>query len=336
MQKTKNNILIFTVLSLLILAACGSKGASGGSGKETVVFADAGWNSIRVHNQIARTIIEEGYDYKTDSTTGSMPVSLLGLQRGDIQVYMEVWSRSLGDKYKKAIQEGDIKQVSVNFSGTQRGLYVPTYMIQGDKERGIKPMAPDLKTVKDLKKYAELFKESSGAKKGRIFGAPPAWTADKVLRQKMKTYSLDESFKYFSPGSGTGLTTSLTGAYEAGEPWVGYYYSPSWVIGKYDMTLLKEPEFDPETWNKDYGTAFPSKEIPIAINSDFADKAPKLVKFLSNYQTSRKLTNEALVYMTENEASAEETARWWLKKHQDIWTEWVPNDIAGKVKEALK
>jgi glycine betaine/proline transport system substrate-binding protein len=342
MKQLRKNIrlaLMMLVIPLLLLSACGTNqdGGSGNeNGGETINFADAGWNSIRVHNQIARTIIEEGYGHKTDVTTGSMPITFLGLRQGDIDVYMEVWSRSLGDKFQQAIDEGDIKNVSVNFGGTTRGYFVPTYMIEGDPERGIEPMAPDLKSVKDLPDYWELFKNSSNDDHGRIIGAPSSWASDKILREKMKTYNLDEVYNYFGPGSGTGLTTSLVKAYEAGDPWVGYYYGPSWVLGKYDLTLLKEPDFNPEIWNKNHGTAFPSKEIPIAVNSESAEKFPKVVEFLSHYETSSDLTNEALVYMEENDASAEETAKWWMKKHTDLWTQWVPEDVAKKVNEALQ
>jgi len=44
-----------------------------------------------------------------------------------------------------------------NFPDSTQGWYVPTYVIKGDKERGIEPMAPDLKTVEDMPKYWELF-----------------------------------------------------------------------------------------------------------------------------------------------------------------------------------
>ena len=39
----------------------------------TLVFADAGWDSIRLHNGIAATIIEKGVCL-TDVLTGSSPV----------------------------------------------------------------------------------------------------------------------------------------------------------------------------------------------------------------------------------------------------------------------
>lgn len=333
--------MIVIAVSMLLLAACGSndKASSGETSGEdsdkTIVFVDAGWNSIRLHNQIASTIIQEGYGYKTKVERNSMSIALLGLKQGDIDVYMEIWGNRMGDSYDKAIKNGKIKQIGVNFGDTERGYFVPTYVIEGDPKRGIEPMAPDLHSVKDLPKYQELFKASKKKDKGRIVGSPSSWGADKVLKQKMKTYNLDKTYNYFSPGSGMALNTSLKKAYDAGEPWLGYSYSPSWILGKYDMTKLEEPDYDPKTWNKNYGTAFPQQEIPIAINADLSNTSPEIVKFLKQYHTSSKLTNEGLVYMEDNDGSAKEAAHWWLKNHKDIWTKWVPKDVAKKVKQAL-
>ena len=55
---------------------------------------------------------------------------------------------------KKQLDKGTIIKLSTNFDDNSQGLYVPTYVIEGDKERGIEAVAPDLKTVEDLAKYA--------------------------------------------------------------------------------------------------------------------------------------------------------------------------------------
>lgn len=346
-MKQKTNMIrsILTVLligTILFLSACGSSTSSNSKSsddkkkKDKIVFVDAGWGSIRFHDQVAMTILEKGYGYDTEETQASTAISLKGLGNGDIDVYMEIWTSKMGDAYDKALKKGDIKELSTNFGDTQRGLFVPTYMIKGDKKRGIKPKTPDLKSVKDLPKYADLFKRSKNDKKGSIIGAPPSWGGYKVLKQKVKTYDLDNTFKYFDPGSEMGLITSLKRAYDKGKPWVGYLYSPNWVLGKYDMTMLKEPKYNKKQWDKDYGTAFPSEDIPIAINADLEKTAPDVVKFLKKYHTSTKLTNKGLVYMNDHDVGAEKGAKWWLKKYPDIWTKWVPDKVAKKVKKAVK
>jgi glycine betaine/proline transport system substrate-binding protein len=330
-----SSIFISAVLTISLAACATPPEVKKGKGNP-IVFADAGWDSIRFHNSVARTIIEKGYGFKTDVTPGSTPNTLTGLQQGDIDVCMEIWTGNVKEQWEKLLKSGNVIPVSTNFDDNRQGFYVPTYVIKGDKKRGIKPMAPDLKTVKDLARYKDLFKDPETPGKGRIVGSPTGWAVDKILELKVKTYGLDDKFTYFRPGSDTALTSSLTKAYEKGEPWVGYYWEPTWIMGKYDMTLLQEPPYDKEKWENGYGTAFPKEPVVIAVHKSLQERAPEVVDFLKNYRTSAELINEALAYMQQNNADSDGAAKWFLKKHEEVWTRWVPKDVANKVKQSLK
>ncbi len=328
----KKMISFILLASFLLLAACGDD--STGT-KEEIIFADPGWESVRVHNSIAQIIIEEGYDYKTDVTTGSTPATFQGLREGDIDVITEVWKDNYIDTYEEAIESGEIIEASINFDDNTQGWYVPRYVIEGDKERDIEPLAPDLKTVEDLKKYKDIFEDPEDPGKGRLISAPSGWEIEPALFEKYESYNLDEMYNYFLPGSDTAIVASLADFYNKGEGWVGYYWSPTAVIAKYDLVLLEEAPFDQAQWEKDKTTEFPPSEVTLAINSDLPDTAPEVVKFLENYNTTSELTEEALLYMEENDIDSDETAKWWMKEHEEIWTEWLPDDIAEKVKESL-
>lgn len=330
----KRLIVMFSTL-LLILSACSSSGDSDKE-LEKIIFADAGWDSIRFHNSVMQIIFEEGMGYETDVTVGSTPATLQGLRQGDINVYSEIWTDNVKEIYNEAIEAGDIVKTSVNFNDNVQGLYVPTYVIEGDEERGIEPIAPDLKTVEDLKKYPELFADPEDPDKGRIIGGPTGWAVSEQIATKMETYGLNEMYNYMMPGSDAAIVASLADAYKAGEPWVGYYWSPTWVTAQYDLTLLEEQEYDPEIFNKNFGTAFPPNDVVTAVHKDMLEQAPDVVEFLKNYETSSKLTEEALAYMKENESTPEEAAAWWMKQNEDLWSKWVSEEVAAKVKEFLK
>ncbi|NLL69678.1 MAG: ABC transporter substrate-binding protein [Epulopiscium sp.] len=324
-----------SIITLLLLTSCAPTTSNSVTAKDTLILADAGWDSIRIHNAIAGYIIEHGYGYKTDTMTGSSPITLRGLIQGDIDLYMEVWTDNFKDIYEPGIDSGKIIELSTNFDDNTQGLYVPTYMIQGDPERGIDPMVPELKSVKDLSKYWEIFQDPDDPEKGRIYGSPPNWAADKILREKFESYNLKEKFNYFNPGSDTALTSSLVAAISKGEPWVGYSWEPTWIMGKYDMTLLEDHPFDEEKWENGYTCEFPGVKVTIAANKNILEKAPEVAEFLKNYETSSLLTNQMLAYMQENDADADDTAKWFLKKHEDLWTSWVTEEIAAKVKQTL-
>jgi glycine betaine/proline transport system substrate-binding protein len=323
---------------LILLTACSGGGNSerkGARDSGTIVFADAGWDSIRVHNSIAQKIIEEGFGHQTKVTAGSTAATVQGLRRGDIDVYMEIWTDNIKDVYEEAINSGDIIKVSVNFDDNEQGLYVPAYVINGDKKRGIKPLAPDLKTVEDLKKYPDVFADPEDPGRGRIINAPSGWVVADHIDAKFKAYGLDETMNNFKPGSDSAIIASLVDAYKDGKGWVGYYWSPTAITAKYDLVLLEEPEYVKETWEKTAATKFPPNDVVVAVHKDMPEKAPEVVDFLKKYKTSSKLTEDALQYMEDEGASPEEAAAWWMKEHEDVWTKWVSDDVAQKVKKAL-
>lgn len=322
------------ISSMILLAAfatiAGCSGKASGDEKEPIIFADAGWGSLSFHNEIASTIIEAGYGYETEQRKGSSAAVWTGIKEGKIDIHMEVWKENLTDIYNKGIENDDFVRMSLNFDDNYQGYYVPTYVIEGDPDRGIEPVAPDLKYVSDLPKYKDVFQDPGDKQKGRIIGAIPGWTVDKIMFEAYEYYNLDETFNYFRPGSEAAINTSLTDAYENGEPWVGYNYEPNWIMGKYDMTPLLE--------NEETGplAAIATQDIEIVVQKGFPERAPKVAKFLKNYHTTSAIANEALVFMQDTGASAHEAAIKFLKENEALWTEWVPEDVAEKVKKEIK
>ena len=145
-----------------------------------------------------------------------------------------------------------------------------------------------------------------------------------------------EYYNYFSPGSDSALSAVIFGAYEKGEPIVAYYWEPTWLMGMLDMTLLEDEPYSDEKWNNGRACEFEPTDCVIAINKDLPNKAPEVVDFLKNYHTNSAMVNAALSYMRENESDSQEAAVWFLKTREDVWTKWVPEEIAEKVKEAIK
>jgi len=329
------------MLAAVLLASCSgaSSGASAapsdtGAGEPIqVVFGDAGWDSMRFHNAVAALIGEAAYHIEASEISGSTAITYTGLKGGDIQVYMETWTEGL-PTYDDDIAAGSIKELSVNYDDNAQGLYVPRYVIEGDASRGIEPIAPDLKTVKDLSKYADLFPDPDDNSKGRIYGAISGWEVDKILRLKYEAYGLDDTYNYMDPGSDAALAASISAACEKGEPIVAYYWEPTWITGKYDLVLLQDEPYD-KTLYDEGKCEYPSMRVTVCVNADFYDAAPDFCAFLSQYETSSALTAEALYYIQESGASYEDAAAWFLRQHDELLTEWLPDDKAELVRAAL-
>lgn len=320
-------LLLCLLLCLGLFAGCGSKK------QDTIVFADAGWDSSKFHNAVAGLIAESVYGYTWSETTGSSTVLLEGMKKGEIDVFMEMWTDNIAS-YDEDIANGRIQEMGTNFDDNMQGFYVPRYVIEGDPERGIEPMAPELRNVADLANYASLFKDEEQPSKGRIYGAIPGWEIDNVMYKKYQHYGLDKNFVYFRPGSDASLSAAITSAYEKGEPIVAYYWEPTWLLGKYDFVLLQDAPYDPVGFAEGK-TACPAVNVTISTSNAFAEKNPEFCQFLSKYRTSSALTSEALAYMQDTGANYVDTAKWFLGEHPELLEQWLAPDDVEKVQAAI-
>lgn len=331
-MKKKIILNLLCVIIVTLLSAC-STNVSGDSEPIKAVFADAGWDSIRFHNAVASYIGNAAYNINGDDIPGTTPITYNGMISGDVDVYMEVWVDNLPTYYQD-LDAGKFKELGINFDDNKQGFYVPRYVIEGDAERGIKPMAPDLKTVEDLKKYSDVFVDPDDKTKGRIYGAISGWEVDTVMRNKYKFYGLDESYDYFDPGSEAASVAVIASSYDKGEPIVSYHWDPTWLTGKLDLVILEDAPYDEQLYPLGQ-TECPSMNITICVSNDFYEKAPEYCEFLSKYRTSSALTADALSYIQDADASMTEAAEWFLKEHDELITNWLPEDKAELVRSKL-
>ncbi len=328
--------IVIALMLLIIVVALGSCSKNDSEEvKKELVLADASWDSIRVHNVIAKIILEEGYGYKVELMPGSSPNLITGQIEGDINIFMENWPDNF-ESYAKGVESGALVEVGLNFDDNAQGLYVPRYVIEGDADRGIEALAPDLRSVEDLKKYAHLFPDPEASNRGAIVNAPPSWGVFSILEVKFENYNLGEEYNLVNSGSDSGLTASLAAAYEKGKPWVGYYWEPTWVSGKYDIVLLEEAPYSDEAWENGYSCAFKPVDCTITMDKVSYENHPQVAEFLSHYSTSSALIGEILSYMQNNNAEIEQTAEWFLLTKQDLWKSWVPAEVFQKVLTAIQ
>lgn len=336
----KRTIFIVVTVAMIVAAAMalGCAPAPGEmSPEEPVVFGDATWDTQTLMTHIAGYIVEHGYGYEVQYRTTKNVFILDSIQLGDIDIHMEVAGKSLKEPLQKLLDSGQGEIAGISYAGIWQGWLVPTYIIEGVPERGIEASAPDLKAVFDMPKYWELFRDPEDPSKGRFYSCIPGWQCEKTNDHKIKAYGLDEYYNVLNPGSAAALASSLVSAYEKGEPWFGYYWSPTWVLAEVNMTPLEEPAFDEALWTEeaDYACEYPLDENLIVTNISLRDRAPQVVEFLGSFTLSTELLNEALLYMKDKEATSPEAALWFLQNYEGVWTKWVPSNIAENVESAL-
>ncbi len=314
----KKTLMIAVVLLICILAGATAGGQQEAAGTQTIVFGDVSWDSVQVHNRIMGFIIENGLEgYKADYIPGDTLPIINGLMQGDIDVDMESWHNNFKEVYDKGIAEGSFTDLGQNMPDAPQGWWVPRYLIEGPDA-----LAPNLKSVADLPKYAHLFKDPEDPSKGVIYGGVAGWSQMMISEEIFEENDLEGTFNLSIAGSNAALAGSMVGSYKKQEPWVGYYWAPTAILGKLDMVRLPGSEYDPA-------------KVNILVNNDLLNTAPDIVEILKAYSTTVDQNNEFLAKMDDDSLSSEETAIWFLKEKTDIWTKWVSADVAKKVQAAL-
>lgn len=303
---------------------------------ETIQIADMSWASASTIAHVESKILEHGFGCKTQFVPGdTVTTATTMVKKGRPHIAPELWSSNA----KNLIAEGKEKGTAyvagnVYSGGGIDAWWVPKYVIE---------QHPDIKSVEDLARYSELFK-TPGTDKGRFYNSIPGWATETRSTNLMHAYGLDKNFNVFSAGSGAALDAAIVSNYKRRIPIFFYYWGPSALLGKYDMVKLDMKSYDPanDSCNAEPNcknpvtSGFPVAAVNTLVVSKIKDQAPSIYQFLSKVQFENDTVNKLLAWGEDNSADPEQTAEYFLKSQQDIWTAWVPKDVADKVIAQLK
>ena len=334
-------VLLCLLAMALLLQSCDTRERSAVADcngiTRDIVFAGLDWDSAQLQNHIAGTILQAGFgcDY-TDIPGGTIAMAE-ALAQGDVDITMEVWVETAPPVFDAAVAAGQVLDLGLNMRGVEHAFLVPRYVIEGDPDRGITALAPHLASVDDLARHAQVFQDPQQPDKGRYHNCIVGWVCEGLNTQKLATYGLAAHFNNFRPDDADALAGSLAEAYAGGEPWLGYYWGPTPVLGSFDLVALAEPAYSDACWVEgDYGCAFPPSVIHVAVSKGFADAASAaMIAFLRAYGLDQQVVSDLLAYMADHDASAADAARYFLETRAAVWSAWVSEDVAARVRAAL-
>jgi len=309
-------------------AACGS-----------IKIAEMNWASAQFMAHIDKIFLEKGYGCNVELVSGAtMPTFTSMNEKGQPDVAPELWANAVRNPLKKAEGEGRLHSINTApITELGEGWWIPP---QTAKKH------PNLKTVLDVLKHPELFPHPEDKSKGAFIGCPAGWGCQLVNANLFRAFEMKKKgWLLVDPGSAAGLDGSMAKAVERGQNWFGYYWSPTALIGKYNMVKLPfgVPFVGSKHWDgcivkaeQDCANPKPSSWTKSAVYTVITDKLKKSSSAAANYLKSRvypgKVMNGMLVYMQANQADGADAAAEFLKKHENIWKKWVPADVAAKVK----
>ena len=292
---------------------------------DDVVITEMDWASAAIVTNVATFLMEQGYGCTVQvipsSTTPAM-VSVAETGRPDIVT--EVWPNG-NPAYDELSAAGRITTVAdVLSDGSVQGWYLPASLVEAH---------PELATLEGIL-------ANPGLVGNRLHACPDGWACKVSTESIARAAGLEAAgIEIFQHGSGETLASSMAAAVENGEPWLGYYWEPTSILGKYDMVRVDLGPFVPEVWDcaadaecrTDEMTAYATTPVVTVVTTTFAEDQPELSALLGRVRFTNAQMGEVLAWQEENGASNEEAAVYFLSNHSDVWQDWVDDDARARL-----
>ncbi len=327
------------VLSIIFLLSAAFAPAYGASECGKVTIADMNWSSASLIANVDRFILEHGYGCQAELVPGdTMPTGTSMTEKGEPDIAPELWSNGLKKPLEKGVAEKRLRIAGKSLvDGGEEGFWVPQYLVDKD---------PSLATIAGIKANAKMFKHPEDPNKSAFMGCPAGWNCQITSGHLFKALKLaDSGFELIDPGSGAGLAGAIAKAYERKQPWFGYYWAPTAVLGKYKMVKVDfNSGVDQKHWSECISQAdcenprvsmFPASPVLTVTTEGFATRAPIAYEYLGKRAFKNNQMNELLAWMEDNQADGDIVMEHFLKNYEADWSAWVSKEVAAKIKKAL-
>lgn len=326
-----------TAFGFLALAASQAPAIADECGSITIANMD--WQSAEVLAEIDKIILGVGYGCDAQLVPGTTVSTLTSMvERGQPDVAPEAWVDTMRELVDRGIAEKKIVSAGPALSeGGEQGWYIPKYFSDAH---------PEIKTVTDVLKHPDYFPAPEDSSKGAIFNCCQGDGGAVIASQFFKAYDAEKKgFTLVDTGSVAALDGSIARAYERKEAWLGFYWSPTALLGKYPLVRLEfEPHFDEAEWKRcntvidcpdPRPNNWPKDRVETIVTAEFAERGGAAMEYLKTRSWSNDVVNTLAAWMTDNQATGEQGAAHFLKNNEDIWTKWVPAPVADQVRNSV-
>lgn len=322
------------IATTLAAAAAGgfaaTSAAAQGEACGDVTITEMDWASAAIVTNVAVFLMEQGYGCNVEAVPSSTTPAMVSVaETGEPDIVTEVWTNG-NPGYDRLSAEGKLVTLAdVLSEGGVQGWYVPTYLAEEH---------PELATIEGVLENPDLVGN-------RLHSCPEGWSCKDSSEAYAQAAGLEEAgIEVFQHGSGETLATSLASAYESREPWLGYYWEPTSLLGRYDMTQVDLGPFDQETFEcytdpdcTDVGlSSYPVVPVKTVVTTTFEAEQPELAELLSRVQFTNDQMGELLAWQEDNSASTEEAAVYFLSNYSDVWQDWVSDEAREKLAPLLQ
>lgn len=291
-----------------------------------IVIGVPNWPSVNATAHILKVAIEQNLGLEVELQNGTNPIVFEAMDSGAMHVHPEVWmpnQQNLHDTYVE-----DKGTVVMNPNGVEafQGMCVDQATADANGITAIEDLTnPDIASIFD----------SDGDGQGELWIGAPGWASTNVEKIRAKSYGYDQTFELTEIDE-TVAYANLDNAIKAGDPWVGFCYTPHYVFELHELQILKEPDYDPEKWTviqptddpdwlekSDAGVAWDLAYLHVHYAKELEDSYPEVAKLLGNVKLNTDqvsaMTYALVIDGTEPMAYAEQ----WVADNEDAVLGWM-------------
>lgn len=317
----------FMSKTALATGVCAVAAVSSASAAD-MVLGTPNWPAANATANILKVVIEENFGLDVELQNGTNPIIFEAMDAGSMHLHPEVWMPNQQNLHDTYVVENESVVMNNNPVQAVQGMCVPTYIAE----------QYDITSIEDLTdpEKMDIF-DLDGNGTPEVWIGAPGWASTVIERIRAKSYGYDQVMD-LQEYDGSVAWGALGTAVAAEEPWIGFCYDPHFIFVAYDLTILEEPEHDPDTWtiiqptddpawleNSEASTAWKGATLHLHYAASIRADFPEVAAMLDAYQMpSAALSDMGFALSVQGEDAGDYAARW-VAENENVVLEWLTN-----------
>ncbi len=316
-----------SILSLSLAAAV-SLVSFGAQASEKVNIGVPSWTGAQAIAHLLQAVVTERIGGEAELVPGNNATIFQAMDqgKGDIDVHPDVWLPNQESFTKKYVDGAGTVELSKNPYEGNQGFCVPKKFGEDNKITDIADLGrPDVAKLMD----------DDGNGKGELWIGAPGWASANVNEVKVRDYNLMEFIEPIRAEEAV-KTARIKDAVAKDEGYAFYCYKPHAVWYMFDVTMLTEPEFDPEKykmvqpsdspdWLKESSVATKDalKNVQIAWSKSLTERSPAIAEFFERFALTADDVSGFAYEISGKGREAGEVAKEWIEKNPERVDAWL-------------
>lgn len=316
-RNLKRAVAVSAILAITLVSLAGT----GHAKRQEIVLAQFDWPASIGITYIMKQVLQGKLDVRATIIPLSQDVGWKTIEKGILDAAAEIWWPARTADINRYVHERKTVAMSLAYDNAPQGLVIPTWV---SKKYGITD-------IDDLRQNAKLF-DLTGDGKGDMWAGAIDWSATEIMKIKVRDYGLnldpftEDTWVFYA---------MFQKAMKQKQPIVFYYWAPDWLFSKYDLTWIKEPEYDAEKWKHVRGEpdqsyiacAWQPAKVYTIFSERLKGRVPKAYQFFQNFYIPIDNVSFIIAEIEQipgnPKKDPDRVARKWVEDHPEIVNDWI-------------